>query len=198
MVDLGALLSAGETTSTNGWVLADDLGELSELVSSTGYGTDVHVAVINFTCTSVGDSGYCLYIISQDCDEYTSWYVGSFMTEVSFFAKVLDYSGSDNQLATMFQNRGAGATIYASSLGDGWKHYYDAEAGFGGCEQSYSYQYAAGDSMTIALALPYEGFGDHGGVAVWAGAVPYHDDDIEYEMGFYDLEDRVAALEEDG
>ena len=37
--------------------------------------------------------------------------------------------------------------------------------------------------------------GDHGGIPVWAGHSPYHDDDIEVEMGYNNLVDRVSALE---
>ena len=66
--------------------------------------------------------------------------------------------------------------IDGAEHGLGWTHMYKVATGIGGCLQT-KIQGGKG-RIKFALALPYLGFGDHGGQPVWAPWLgPTHADD---------------------
>lgn len=137
--------------------------ELAQLVREDGHGVDVHAVILDVSVTDMGTGGG-FYLLCQGCSRATAWSVGRWQTQVSLFASVLAYSGNIN--AILFANRGAGVGIGGDAVGKGWKHYHNTKSGFGGCEQT---RFHGVGSMKLALALPYEGHGNHGGIPIWAG-----------------------------
>merc|ERR1712014_43753 len=85
---------------------------------------------------------------------------------------------------TLFGGRGAGVKILPSEGADSWKYYHNSKAGYGGSEQSW---FTGTGSMTVALALPYVGSGNHGKTPVWAGFQSnfYADDSISERISHF-------------
>ncbi|ETX03592.1 MAG: hypothetical protein ETSY1_46840 (plasmid) [Candidatus Entotheonella factor] len=160
------------------------LGPLNELVRPFAhptlgdYGQDSHIAIFDlgihtWTKGQPVEQNTIPFTFQMDCREYTSWWIGQFKTQQSSFMNVL----SANHLAfNLFRNRaGYSPEIGADAVGLGWKHYAGALTGFGGCNSSYVVSdidvITPQDNAHIkfALALPYQGFGWHHGIPVWAG-----------------------------
>lgn len=86
----------------------------------------------------------------------------------------------------LFRNLGGvHAPADAAQAGQGWKFYHAELNGFGGCNNSFVASDADvitpldGAHIKFALALPYQGFGYHQGLPVWAGSAGRWDvDDI--------------------
>ena len=92
--------------------------------------------------------------------------MGSFTTEVGVFVNVLEHTGNIQLLYA--SNAGAGVLIEGPAA-QGWQYLHNSKAGWGGCQQSY----IRGEGrMRVAIALPYQSFGEHSGVPVWAGFDP--------------------------
>lgn len=150
------------------------LGALTALVAEdrtslqgTSRSGDVSALVIKVSMREEGQahSDARVYVLGQASFRNSALTTGSFRTQVSVFAKVLKHEGN---ILFHFGGRGSPrVTISGGGDSDEWRHYYASQIGFGGLEQSF---FAGAGSMTVALALPYIGTGDHGGVPVWAAS----------------------------
>lgn len=151
------------------------LNALENLISEQGYGTDVCAVIVDVNITQMPEYNSGLVCLGQDCYPLTSWGVGDWLSQVSVFATVLSHQGDIR--AELLHNRGAKVIVDKTAVGKGWQHYHNVRQGFGGCEQSF---FSGLGQMTLAIALPYEGYGYHSGVPVWAGSVgAYHANDVE-------------------
>ena len=146
------------------------------------YGQDSNIAVFDLTITAhtPGES-HIPFAFSHDCLPYTGWQLGTFKTQASAFINVMSADGLQFEL---FRNRaGAVPPVGEAEVGLGWRYYHGARDGFGGCNSSYVLSYdattetyhvpivpAAPKHIKFALALPYQGFGDHQGIPIWAGS----------------------------
>ena len=104
--------------------------------------------------------------LSRDCDKYTSSYVGSFTTEVGVFVNVLEHTG--NIWMHFAGNFGAGVKI-AGPASQGWQYLHNSKAGWGLWQES---EILGERRVRVAIALPYQSFGNHSNVPVWAGFDP--------------------------
>ncbi len=159
------------------------LGPLNDLVEPfphdtlSNYGQDSHIALFNLRVDAWSNAGATTsgvpFILQTDCLPYTGWAVGRFKTQASAYMAVI----SANHLSLeLFRNRvGNLPAVGAPEAGQGWRHYAAAREGFGGCNSSYVLSDVAVITPTsnahlhVALALPYQGFGDHQGLPIWCG-----------------------------
>ena len=145
------------------------LGALSAsrggLLRDTFDGADLRALLLTVRTLPAADQG-AVGVIQQGCQRYTSWDVGSFTTEVGVFVNVLEHTGNIQLLFAC--NAGAGVVIEGPAA-QGWQYLHNSKAGWGGCQQSW----IRGEGrMRVAIALPYQSFGNHSGVPVWAGFDP--------------------------
>ncbi len=179
------------------------LGDMASLVRAfphptiPDYGVDNHIAIFDIVITDwtyneLTNSFIPLYF-AHDCFSYTSWFLpDSWSTQLSYFINILSVDGLEFDFGRRshgHQTRiGLGApeglpvNLGANIVGQGWKHISGGRSGFGGCNSSYVLSV---DDHTItplnpahikfAIALPYQGYGDHQGLPIWAGAGPRWD-----------------------
>lgn len=101
--------------------------------------------------------------------------VGGHASQTSLFAVVLD--GSD-AAALDFGNNHSTVHVDQSRLGQGWKHYSKTDNVGYRWSELWARIHGTG-RLRVALALPYLGLGDHGGIPIWAGSVgAYHVGDV--------------------
>jgi len=153
-VDRAGLWPLGALSASEGGLLRDDF-----------YGADVRALLLTVRTLPAAAQGAVGWI-KQGCDEYTSWSVGSFTTEVGVFVNVLEHTG--NIWMNFAGSFGAGVLITGPAT-QGWQHLHNTRAGWGGCEQS---EIVGEGRMRVAIALPYQSFGNHSNVPVWSGFDP--------------------------
>ncbi len=159
------------------------LGPLDDMVAPaphetlTDYGQDSNIVVFDLTLDTWTNTGastaYVPFIFQTDCLEYTGWSKGRFKTQQSSYISVL---AAEHLSFELFRDRaGDMGPIGAAEAGQGWRHYSGSREGFGGCNTSYvltdldEITPALGARLKFALALPYQGFGDHQGLPIWCG-----------------------------
>jgi len=143
----------GALSASQGGLLQDNFG-----------GADLRALLLTVRTLPAADQG-AFGLIGQGCPIYTSWNVGSFTTEVGVFVNVLEHTGN---IQLLFASAGAGVLIEGPAA-QGWQYLHNSQAGWGGCRQSF----IRGEGrMRVAIALPYQSFGNHSGVPVWAGFDP--------------------------
>jgi len=131
------------------------------LVRDDFYGADVRALLLTVRTLPAAAHG-AFGEISQGCPPYTSWFVGSFVTEVGVFANVLEHTGNI-QVHLAYE----GATVVIEGpASQGWQYLHNSSAGWGGCQ---GMQITGEGRMRVAMALPYQSFGNHSGVPVWSG-----------------------------
>jgi len=152
--DRAGLWPLGALSSSEGGLLRDDFA-----------GADVRPLLLTVRTLIAAAQGAVGYI-RQGTAEYTSWYVGSFTTEVGVFVNVLEHTGNIRmQFACDF---GAGVLITGPAA-LGWRYLHNSKAGWGGWQDSH----IVGEGrMRVAIALPYQSFGNHSDVPVWSGFDP--------------------------
>ena len=136
------------------------------LLRDTFDGADLRALLLTVETLPAADNG-AFGVLSQGCPTYTSWSVGAFTTEVSVYVKVLEYTG--NIVFEFLCNVGA-CVLIKGPAGRGWQHVHHSRAGWGGCQMSFI---RGAGRMRVAIALPYQSFGNHSGVPVWAGFEPH-------------------------
>ena len=116
--------------------------------------------------------------ISQNYPRVPARNFGEARNQVSFFAAVLEANGATRMTAVI---NFSSTVVPGAAVGQGWKHYSNVD--LNGTQNS-EFRIAFRDEgrIKLALALPYLGFGDHGGAKIWAGSV-----------GFYHTEDQLLA-----
>jgi len=91
--------------------------------------------------------------------------------EASVFVMVLEYESTDSLQFRFATNAGPSIDINAGTPRNAWTHHVRSRRGIGGCVQT---TLTGGlGRIKLALVLPYMGFGDHGGRAVWAPFLGY-------------------------
>jgi len=148
------------------WPLGALSAKQGGLLKEDFYGASVRALLLTVRTLPAANQG-AFGVLAQGCPEYTSWEVGSFKTEVGVFVNVLEHTGS---IKLHFAcNAGAGALITGPAA-QGWQYLHNSRAGWGGCQQSF----IKGEGrMRVAIALPYQSFGNHSGVPVWSGFDPH-------------------------
>jgi len=161
-VDMTTQASAGRAGL---WPLGALSASRGGLLQDTLYGADLRALLLTVRTLPAADQS-AVGVIYQGCPTYTSWDVGSFTTEVGVFVNVLEHTG--NIQLRYASNAGAGVLIEGPAA-LGWQYLHNSQAGWGGCQQSF----IRGEGrMRVAIALPYQSFGNHSGVPVWAGFDP--------------------------
>ena len=163
VVDMTTQASAGRAGL---WPLGDLGASQGGLLQENFDGADLKALLLTVRTLPAADQG-AEGVIEQGCQKYTSWDVGSFTTELGVFVNVLEHTGNIQFLFAC--NAGAGVLIEGPAA-QGWKYLHNSSAGWGGCQQSW----IRGEGrMCVAIALPYQSFGNHSGVPVWAGFDPH-------------------------
>jgi len=152
--DSAGLWPLGALSASEGGLLRDDF-----------WGADVRALLLTVRTLPAAAQG-AVGVIRQGTAEYTSWYVGSFTTEVGVFVNVLEHTG--NIQMHFAQDFGAGVLI-TGPVGQGWQYLHNSKAGWGGWQDS---TIVGEGRMRVAIALPYQSFGNHSDVPVWAGFDP--------------------------
>ena len=152
--DSAGLWPLGALSASEGGLLRDDF-----------YGADVRALLLTVRTLPAAAQG-AIGVIQQGTAEYTSWYVGSFTTEVGVFVNVLEHTG--NIQLHFAADFGAGVLITGPAA-QGWQYLHNSKAGWGGWQDS---RIVGEGRMRVAIALPYQSFGNHSDVPVWAGFDP--------------------------
>lgn len=130
-------------------------------------GADVRALLLTVRTLPAAAQGAAAGVVTQGCPRYTSWSVGSFTTEVGVFVNILEYTG-DIQIHVL-ANAGAGVLL-KGPVSQGWQYMHNSKPGLGGCHQP---MVISGEGrMRVAIALPYQSFGNHSRVPVWSGFDP--------------------------
>lgn len=98
-------------------------------------------------------------------------------SQFGLFCTVLAQSG-DMELA--IDNMFGKVVIGGDQVGKGWNYYHGSKFGLGGYSQIYQRVGANGGamgSMTYAIALPYAGMGNHGGIPIFGTNYGFLDQD---------------------
>ena len=147
------------------------LGALSAsqggVVQDNFWGADMSALLLTVQTLPVADET-AFGAITQNCRLYTSWNVGSFATEIGVFVNVLEYTGNIQFRFASGGDAGAGVLIEGPAA-QGWRHLHSSTAGWRGCQQSF---FTGEGRIRVAIALPYQSFGNHSGVPVWSGFDP--------------------------
>ena len=141
-------------------------GDLSLACNSELYGADFNLLFLDVEIKKTTEKTPVLYLLNHGCPTFTGWNKGKFMTQASVLAIVLSHSG--NIRFYPHNNMPARVEVPGSALGEGWKYYHSAKRGFGGCHQPC---FSGEGKMRVAIALPYIGTGNHGGIFVHANSV---------------------------
>ena len=164
-VEVVDMTTQASAESAGLWPLGALSASQGGLLLDNFYGADLRALLLTVRTLPAADQG-ALGVIQQGCPTYTSWSVGSFTTEVGVFVNVLEHTG--NIQLFFASNAGAGVLIEGPGA-QGWQYLHNSQAGWGGCQQSFI---RGVGRMRVAIALPYQSFGNHSGVPVWAGFDP--------------------------
>lgn len=147
-------------------------GDLALATNNNGsrpfYGSGFRVLLFTANITkdvsSLGSS--YIQVLNQGCPQQTGWSKGQITTQSQVLANVVSASGD-----IYFQpHSNAPATIKLDKkdVGQGWKFHHATRQGFGGCHQPY---FRGVGKMTVAIALPYFGYGNNKGNFFWADSI---------------------------
>ncbi len=129
------------------------------------HGSDFRVLLLDVKITADQSDGKParFYVLRQGCPRFTGWRKGEFKTQAACFVNVVTHDGA----TTFYPSDNMSATLTAGGdlEGDGWTYLHNTRPGWGGCHQPL---FEGTGSMTVALALPYIGTGDHGGAFIYA------------------------------
>ena len=151
--DSAGLWALGALSASEGGLLRDNF-----------YGADVRALLLTVRTLPAAAQG-AVGVIRQGTAEYTSWYVGSFTTEVGVFVNVLEHTGN----IQMHFAHDFGAGVLITGPAQGWQHLHNSKAGWCGWQDS---TIVGEGRMRVAIALPYQSFGNHSDVPMWAGFDP--------------------------
>lgn len=130
-------------------------------------GSDWRVVLLDVTIQDDGSGAVpALYLLNQGSPKFTGLNVGEFKTQSSGFLNVVEHSGS----VSLHWNDNAGPALIAGAddVGAGWVFKHAVRDGFGGSHQPH---FKGAGSMKVAIALPYWGYGDHGGNFIFANSL---------------------------
>ena len=177
IVTLDKLQSQGLTAGGDLLKALGETGQPGELF----HGSDFHVALFDVQITgdqSNGDAGY-FFIMNQGGSLFTGWYHGEFKTQASCFVNVIEHSG--DIVYYPHDNMPARVAVTGDDLDQGWLYKHATRNGWGGCHQPH---FRHQGHMTVALALPYIGYGDNGNQFIWAGSVGRYSHTDHLAAGF--------------
>lgn len=145
-------------------------GPLSVMEGSTPSATDFCALVLDVT-----NPEGVITKIAQGGKQAIGQNAGGHRSQTSLFAVVLDGSGAT---ALDFGINHSTVSVDQSALGQGWQHYTDVDSVGYRWSELWARIHGTG-RLRVALALPYLGLGDHGGIPIWAGSVgAYHVGDV--------------------
>jgi hypothetical protein len=145
-------------------------GPLSVMEGSTPSATDFCALVLDVT-----NPEDVITKIAQGGKQAIGQNAGGHRSQTSLFAAVLDGSGAT---ALDFGINHSTVSVDQSALGQGWQHYTDVDSVGYRWSELWARIHGTG-RLRVALALPYLGLGDHGGIPIWAGSVgAYHVGDV--------------------
>ena len=152
--DRAGLWPLGALSASEGGLPRDDFA-----------GADVRALLLTVRTLPAAAQGAVGYF-RQGTAEYTSWHVGSFTTEVGVFVNVLEHTGNIRMQFACDFGAGVLVTLHATQ---GWQYLHNSKAGWCGWQDSH----IVGEGrMRVAIALPYQSFGNHSDVPVWSGFDP--------------------------
>ena len=141
-------------------------------------GSDFRVALfdVNITRNAGADMPGRLHVLRHPMGLFTGRNKGGFRTQTACFFNVVSRTGS----ISFLPSRGVSAPLTAGVdlKGKGWTYLHGSRVGWG--ETNHQPQFTGRGRMTVALALPCLGTGDHGGACIYAQSIgPYmHGDDL--------------------
>lgn len=156
---------------------------VSNVPNFTANGADYRVVLLDVTVQDDGSApAPKLYVLNQGQTLFTGWNAGEFKTQSCGFLNVVQQSG-DIQFHWN-DNAGPALSVGSNDVGAGWVFKHAVRLGFGGTHQPH---FEGVGSMKVAVALPYWGYGDHGGNFIFAnslGRYSHGDDRLQNGMDF--------------
>jgi len=146
-------------------------GDLSLATNSTFDGSEFRVllfhAEVNTDTSNWENHGAYIQFLKQNQSELQSgWYKGETATQAQVLVNVIEHSG--DIIFKPHDNIGAEINIDGDKVGQGWTFHHSTIHGFNGFN-SPSFRHTG--TMTVAIALPYLGYGDNGGKFFWADSI---------------------------
>jgi len=139
-------------------------GDLALATNAVFEGSSFRVLLFHASINTDGRA--YVQVINQGCPEQTGWDKGQVKTQSQVLANVVSATGS----IKFYPHDNAPAIIELNNnhAGNGWKFHHAVRTGFGGCHQPC---FRGTGNMTVAIALPYFGYGDNGGKFFWADSI---------------------------
>jgi len=156
-VERAGLWPLGELSASQGGLLRDDFQD-----------ADLRALLLTVQTLPAAAQG-AVGVITQGAPKYTSWNVGSFVTEAGVFVNVLEHTGSIQMRFSA--DLDAGVLIEGPAF-HGWRYLRHSKTGWAGGWQT---SIITGEGrLRVAIALPYVSFGNHSSVPVWSGFDPHY------------------------